>query len=597
MRSLKLNLQFVAAFSFLFVLLTAIAVTNTVTADEAGTVAETISHSPTDEELSSVLFSAENTSAEYTSPIFDAQFEFNGLGLTWNGPENADVTFYIKTDVSDWETLPMMGNESKDKVEAFVSHPLFISGKQVRYRITGADIAHVRNVRITYFDSTTAPEVSLLQNVTSSMQRNLTGKTSVNVISREEWGANESYRVWEPEYMEPQKFIVHHTAGSDGGSDPASTVRGIYYWHAIVLGWGDIGYNYIVDQQGNVYEGRYDGDATPKGKLVVGAHTYDSENALNYNYYAGGVAILGCFEEGACGSGDEYNDDIHNSLTNLLAEKSVEFGIKPNGKSVLFGNSTKNIVGHGDVDSTSCPGNLVHDKLKSVRKKTAKKYKALKASKIKNYHGAFVSDTFVNSYPSGSIPAVSIVYKNIGKKDWAAEDISMQVNLVERKKRQRILLTKPVIINDTATFNFDWNNLPKKSGDYIVSTRLYRNGKPIAGTNTQYTITVTHPYQVTLNSHTTPAAILKGWIPTTKLNLTNTGTRTIRGSAEVILNGEVEGTLGIKLRPGDSKTATIALPSLSSLKPGTHDIKLYLRYKGTNVYGSRISQSIRVDKK
>ena len=57
--------------------------------------------------------------------------------------------------------------------------------------------------------------------------------------------------IWPIQQAPIEKFIIHHTAGSDGGDDPAATIRGIYYWHAVVLGWGDMGYNFLIDGQGN----------------------------------------------------------------------------------------------------------------------------------------------------------------------------------------------------------------------------------------------------------------------------------------------------------------------------------------------------------
>ena len=76
------------------------------------------------------------------------------------------------------------------------------------------------------------------------------------IISRAAWGADENLMTWTPEYRTVRKFVVHHTATSNGDLDPAATVRAIYYYHAVTRGWGDIGYNYLIDAQGRIYEGR-----------------------------------------------------------------------------------------------------------------------------------------------------------------------------------------------------------------------------------------------------------------------------------------------------------------------------------------------------
>ena len=91
---------------------------------------------------------------------------------------------------------------------------------------------------------------------------------------------------WDPEYVPVKKIIVHHTVTSNSDPDPAATVRSIYYYHAVSLGWGDIGYNFLIDRQGRIYEGRYGGNA------VVGGH------ALTWNYGSVGIAALGNYEEG-----------------------------------------------------------------------------------------------------------------------------------------------------------------------------------------------------------------------------------------------------------------------------------------------------------
>jgi N-acetylmuramoyl-L-alanine amidase len=55
--------------------------------------------------------------------------------------------------------------------------------------------------------------------------------------------------------MAVQKLIVHHTATQNNDPDPPATIRSIYYYHAVTQGWGDIGYNFLIDEAGNLYEG------------------------------------------------------------------------------------------------------------------------------------------------------------------------------------------------------------------------------------------------------------------------------------------------------------------------------------------------------
>jgi hypothetical protein len=91
----------------------------------------------------------------------------------------------------------------------------------------------------------------------------------------------------------PTEYVtIHHTAGVNNPENPVATVRAIWYFHATLSGngWGDIGYHYLVDQYGNVYQGREGGHATE------GAHVG------SYNHYNIGISLLGQFQPGAIGA-------------------------------------------------------------------------------------------------------------------------------------------------------------------------------------------------------------------------------------------------------------------------------------------------------
>lgn len=64
--------------------------------------------------------------------------------------------------------------------------------------------------------------------------------------------------VWPIEKTKQVDHItIHHTAeNNQTNKDDLALIRGIYYYHTIVRGWGDIGYNYLVGQRGQIYEGR-----------------------------------------------------------------------------------------------------------------------------------------------------------------------------------------------------------------------------------------------------------------------------------------------------------------------------------------------------
>ena len=197
------------------------------------------------------------------------------------------------------------------------------------------------------------------------------------VISRAGWNADESLRfdptgreIWPPIFQPIQKLIVHHTATQNSDPDPAATVRAIYYYHAVTQGWGDIGYNFLVDEAGRIYEGRYARTYAPgesptgqdaAGNGVTGAH------ALGFNSGTVGIALLGTL------TSQDATQAARDALTRLLAWIAGGHAIDPQG-SALYTNpvsGTKatfpNIAGHRDVNATECPGGVFYGTLPALR--------------------------------------------------------------------------------------------------------------------------------------------------------------------------------------------------------------------------------------
>lgn len=201
------------------------------------------------------------------------------------------------------------------------------------------------------------------------------------VIPRSAWGADETIRFdshgevrWGLDYFPLQKLIVHHTAGSNYDPNPAATVRAIYHYHAVTQDWGDIGYNYLIDSAGRVYEGRYSraywSGETPtsdngSGLTVAGGH------ALQHNSGTMGIALLGTFDRVAPTSA------ARSSLVNLLAWAASVNGISPTGSSTYVNPVTgltryvPNIAGHRNYNSTGCPGTALYNLLPTIRASVA----------------------------------------------------------------------------------------------------------------------------------------------------------------------------------------------------------------------------------
>jgi hypothetical protein len=200
--------------------------------------------------------------------------------------------------------------------------------------------------------------------------------TQPEVVTRAQWGADESLRRAAPKFAPLTKLFVHHTvtAPSDADPDPASTVRAIYTYHVQGRGWDDIGYNFLVDSDGRIYEGRY---ARPyaQGEIPTG------EDAMGYGVVGAQVSGLNAGSMGISVIGDYTNVDptskAMDAVRRMLAWKADRHDIDPLGADPFTASdgtarTFPNIAGHRDADQTACPGNRLYPLLPDVRQQVAK---------------------------------------------------------------------------------------------------------------------------------------------------------------------------------------------------------------------------------
>lgn len=195
----------------------------------------------------------------------------------------------------------------------------------------------------------------------------LTPGVPPNIISRAQWGADESLRCGDARLTGGIRAgTVHHTAGSNeyAPQDSAGIVRSIYAYHTRTLGWCDIGYNALVDKYGQVFEGRSGGVTKP----VRGAH------AGGFNTNTWGVTLIGNFDR-------VPPTPIQVRTTGrLLGWRLGLDGVDPRGTVALTshgGSSTffarganptlPNIFAHRDVGNTNCPGDAAYAQLGQIR--------------------------------------------------------------------------------------------------------------------------------------------------------------------------------------------------------------------------------------
>jgi uncharacterized protein with LGFP repeats len=188
------------------------------------------------------------------------------------------------------------------------------------------------------------------------------------IIARRAWAQGISPPAVAPEYGDVRMGFVHHTDNPNGygSAEVPAMLRAIYAFHRFVNGWNDIGYNFVIDSYGRIFEARAGGIDEP----VVGAH------AGGYNLVSSGVAVLGTF------TSVPISPAARSALEELLAWKLSLHGVPSQGRVVVEVNPAgasyskypanarvplPRIAGHRDADTTDCPGNVLYGELPAIR--------------------------------------------------------------------------------------------------------------------------------------------------------------------------------------------------------------------------------------
>ncbi|HET7036217.1 MAG TPA: N-acetylmuramoyl-L-alanine amidase, partial [Thermomicrobiaceae bacterium] len=296
----------------------------------------------------------------YQSAVFRADQPFNSLELSWEAdlPPGSGLRLALRASAdgavwTEWIEVHPDGHAAAPGAPRQFAAPVLVAPSgYAQYRVD-----------LSASDRGQAPDLGevALSCVDTSQPAQFLSMASPPppidgwIIPRATWGADESLRfdahgdeIWPEAYRPLQKVIIHHTATQNQEDDPAATVRAIYYYHAVTLGWGDIGYNFLVDWHGNVYEGRFG------GPNVVGGH------ALQYNYGSLGVALIGTYDD------VDAQPASYDALLRLIRDRAGN--LDPAGVSYFIDtDNVPNICGHRDVLQTDCPGELAYAHIPTVR--------------------------------------------------------------------------------------------------------------------------------------------------------------------------------------------------------------------------------------
>lgn len=363
----------------------------------------------------------------YDSPeVPTNQEKANAVGIQFDqtgSEEGTKVSVRTKDgkNWSDWYEVPGTDDRPDKAPTTHSAVVLTKDAKQMQYRFELASqngqSPEISNVRLTAIDSTQGPnptKKSVFQKLVDKAQAKPAGP---RVYSRAEWGCPQpnSSPAWNPEYTPLYRVMIHHTAGYADPGNSAAAVRAVWQYHTYSNGWGDIGYNYLVDLNGNMFQGRYydKNYAEANKREVVAGHTY------GHNSGSIGISSLGDFTR----QGPTHA--MLDASAHLAGWKFVPYNINPAGGSTnpYSGVSGAAVMGHRDLGQTACPGGNLYPYLGAIRGGGSTYFTQYKFQF--DYDYSFQGEGVVNGPTNGtvSIPAyqtktVYLDLKNEGTATW-----------------------------------------------------------------------------------------------------------------------------------------------------------------------------------
>jgi hypothetical protein len=302
------------------------------------------------------------------------------VGVQWQAPAEAGIELRFRERGGTWSGWVSAGRhghgpEAPAAGDTLVGEPVWTGGASaVQLRATRA-LSGVRLHLIDVSGGLGARRVARMLGPLASAAA-LAHATPVlaagagqpPIIARRAWARGVAHPRVAPSYGAVRMAFVHHTENPNGyapGEVPAM-LRAIYAFHRYVNGWNDIGYNFVLDSYGRIFEARAGGIDEP----VIGAH------AGGYNLASTGVAVLGSF------SSAPISPAARRALERLLAWKLSLHGVPAQGSVTVRVNPAgasysrfpanarvplPRIAGHRDADSTDCPGGALYRQLPGIR--------------------------------------------------------------------------------------------------------------------------------------------------------------------------------------------------------------------------------------
>jgi uncharacterized protein with LGFP repeats len=313
---------------------------------------------PVDEGAAPATLSEDGAEADVVAELpARSTDDFGLVGVTWDpGFDAAGLMVEVRLRADGawgtWQELHSEGAEEQAGTPG--TEPLWVgSADGVSVRVASPTGQRPPGLKVATIDPGATPAAASASTVSPALHRtsSSTGMTTVAaaskpaIISRAAWGAAKNTPCDSPTVVsETRGAVVHHTAGTNTytKAESASIVRATQAYHMKSRNWCDIGYNFLVDKYGQVFEGRNGG----VDKQVRAAH---SGNAA-VNTYTVGVSMMGTFSTSA------PTNATKDAVARLISWRLGISGTPTTGTYSLGGKTLHRIAGHRDVVGTECPG-------------------------------------------------------------------------------------------------------------------------------------------------------------------------------------------------------------------------------------------------
>jgi hypothetical protein len=326
---------------------------------------------------------ARAATASVHTPVYRAPRRFDLVGLHWRSGHGT-VSMRFRETGGRWTKWVATGGSADHAPDGerapLGTDPVWVGGADEMQMIVRGSIRGVR----AHFENTTGTSTAA-QRAKTAIRRAVHSafvaafatpvaraqdSSRPDIIPRSQWGGDQCPPRHTPNYGTIKAAFVHHTVNANdyAPQDSAAIVLAICRFHRNTNGWDDIGYNFLVDRYGQIFEGRAGG----VDKAVQGAHTQ------GYNAQSFAISNMGTFTD------VPETDVAIRAQARLIAWKMALAKQPVTGKVTLIsagGGSNRfpagtrvtldRISGHRDANNTGCPGDALYAQLPEIRRLAA----------------------------------------------------------------------------------------------------------------------------------------------------------------------------------------------------------------------------------